>query len=56
MCTAWAQVTVDARGRGRRIECADAWIAATAVYHAVPLTHNCTDYLGVPDLNIISHA
>jgi predicted nucleic acid-binding protein len=41
----------------RRIECADAWIAATALLYSVPLvTHNRNDYLGVPDLTLISHA
>jgi predicted nucleic acid-binding protein len=41
----------------RRIECADAWIAATALLYAVPLvTHNRNDYLGVPGLTLISHA
>ena len=41
----------------RRIECADAWIAATALLYSVPLvTPNRNDYLGVPDLTLISHA
>src|SRR4051794_35214402 len=26
LCTKWAEVTVAARGCGRRIDCADAWI------------------------------
>ena len=52
----WAEVTVAAQARGYRIECADAWIAATALRHDVPLvTHNCGDYLGVPGLKLISH-
>jgi predicted nucleic acid-binding protein len=39
-----------------RIECADAWIAATARRHDVPLvTHNRDHYLGVPDLKLTSH-
>ena len=29
LCTKWAEVMVAARARGYRIECADAWIAAT---------------------------
>lgn len=42
--------------RGRRIECADAWIAATALLHDVPLvTHNRGDYAGVTGLNLLSH-
>jgi tRNA(fMet)-specific endonuclease VapC len=56
LCTMWADVTVAAQARGRRIQCADAWIAATALRHDVPLvTHNPTDYLGVPGLQLISH-
>jgi tRNA(fMet)-specific endonuclease VapC len=47
----WAQVTVGARRNGRRIETADAWIAATALLYDAPLlTHNKSDYLGVPGL------
>ena len=56
LCRRWAEVTVAAQAGGRRIECADAWIAATATLYAAPLvTHNRTDYLGVPDLTLISH-
>src|ERR1017187_9263880 len=48
----------DLAGRaGRRIECADAWIAATATLYDAPLvTHNRRDYLGVPGLSIVSHS
>jgi tRNA(fMet)-specific endonuclease VapC len=57
LCTLWAEVTVAAQSRGCRIECADAWIAATALRHNLPLmTHNRSDYLGVPNLKLISHA
>ena len=57
LCTPWADVTVAAQSRGCRIECADAWIAATALRHDVPLvTHNRSDYAGVPGLKLISHA
>ena len=56
LCTRWAEVTVDARASGHRIECADAWIAATALLYGLPLvTHNRNDYLGVPALSLISH-
>jgi predicted nucleic acid-binding protein len=56
LCTLWADVTVAAQSRGCRIECADAWIAATALLYNVPLvTHNRNDYRGVPDLKLISH-
>jgi predicted nucleic acid-binding protein len=57
LCTKWAEITVAARSCGRRIDCADAWIAATAVLCDAPLiTHNRNDYLGVPNLKLISHA
>jgi len=47
----WAQTMVAARRRGRRIETADAWIAATALLYDAPLiTHNKVDYAGVPGL------
>jgi tRNA(fMet)-specific endonuclease VapC len=56
LCTKWAEITVAAQARGQRIECADAWIAATAVLYELPLvTHNRKDYKGVPALTIISH-
>src|SRR5450759_338190 len=41
LCTKWAEITIAAQSRGRRIDCADAWIAATALMCAAPLiTHN----------------
>ncbi len=56
LCTKWAEVTVAAQASGRRIDCADAWIAATALITGAPLiTHNRNDYLGVPGLPLISH-
>jgi tRNA(fMet)-specific endonuclease VapC len=57
LCTKWAEVTVAAQERGYRIECADAWIAATALLYDLPLvTHNHDDYRGVPNLTLISHS
>ncbi len=57
LCAKWAEVTVAAQASGRRIDCADAWIAATALFCRAPLiTHNRNDYLGVPGLTVISHA
>src|ERR1035437_7784893 len=56
LCTKWAEITVAAQSCGRRIDCADAWIAATSLLCDAPLiTHNRNDYLGVPDLKLISH-
>src|SRR4051794_20988161 len=37
LCRKWAEVMVAAQAAGRRIECADAWIAATALLYAVSL-------------------
>jgi tRNA(fMet)-specific endonuclease VapC len=52
----WAEVMVAGRRSGRRIENADAWIAATALLYEAPLlTHNKSDYLGVPALQLASH-
>ena len=51
----WAEVMVAARRSGRRLETADAWIAATAALYDAPLiTHNANDYLGVAGLKLIS--
>lgn len=56
LCQKWAEVTVAAQASGYRIECADAWIAATALLYDLPLvTHNRGDYLGVAALKLISH-
>jgi tRNA(fMet)-specific endonuclease VapC len=53
----WAEVMVAGRRAGRRLETADAWIAATAVLYDAPLiTHNASDYSGVPGLNVITEA
>ena len=51
----WAEVMVAARRTGRRLETADAWIAATALLYDSPLvTHNASDYTGVPGLKLIT--
>jgi len=56
LCRKWAEVMVAAQAAGRRIESADAWIAATALLYEAPLvTHNGSDYLAVPGLKLISH-
>ena len=50
-----AGVMVAARANGHRIEAADAWIAATTLlYGAALITHNPKDYLGVPNLLVLS--
>ena len=57
LCVKWAEATDSARRNGRPIETADAWIAATALLHGIPLvTHNRSHYLGVEGLTLISEA
>lgn len=55
LCRKWAEVTVSARRRGRPIDTADAWIAATALLHDLPLvTHNRRHYDQIDGLRVIS--
>jgi tRNA(fMet)-specific endonuclease VapC len=55
LCGRWAQIRYQAIRDGRPIETADAWIAATAVLHNIPLiTHNGSHYAGVPGLRVIT--
>ena len=55
LCRLWAVVTDGARRQGVAISCADAWVAATALFYGVPLvTHNAKDYAGVPGLVVIT--
>jgi len=57
LCALWADTSVNATRAGRPIGVADAWHAATALYHGVPLlTHNRRDYAGVDGLTVISEA
>lgn len=55
LCREWAEVSDHARRRGRPITTADAWIAATARLHNVPLiTHNAADYAGVDGVTLVT--
>jgi len=57
LCRVWARVMAEAEKRGRRLECADGWIAATAISHGIPLlTHNRQHFEGVEGLYVISEA
>ncbi len=50
----WAEAMVVARSLGRRIEVADAWIAATALLYDAPLlTNNPGDYRGVAGIKLL---
>jgi tRNA(fMet)-specific endonuclease VapC len=55
VCLRWAQILDNARRTGRPVSTNDAWVAATALAYAVPLvTHNRSDFAGIPGLTIIS--
>jgi tRNA(fMet)-specific endonuclease VapC len=55
LCRMWAQIVDSERRQGRVISTADAWIAATALIHAIPLiTHNRKHFERVASLYVIS--
>lgn len=57
MCRKWAEVSDEARRRGQPVGVADAWIAATAMLHEMPLvTHNREHFSSIDGLRVISEA
>ena len=55
LCIKWAEVSFGAKRKGRPIQTADAWIAASALYYQVPLiTNNRSDYSVVKGLVLLS--
>jgi tRNA(fMet)-specific endonuclease VapC len=57
VCLRWAEIRAHAKQKGRPISTGDAWIAAAAVAHAVPLlTHNPADFKNVLGLTIITES
>lgn len=57
ICRKWAEVSDDARRKGRPVGVADAWIAATAMLHEIPLvTHNREHFSDIEGLEVISEA
>ena len=57
LCRKWAEVRVQRRKKGKPIEFADAWIAATALLHQIPLvTHNRKHYTEIDGLTVISES
>lgn len=55
VCRLWGYFRSEARRAGRSIEAGDGWIAVTALYYQVPLvTHNPSDFIGVPGLVILT--
>ncbi|MGD1074391.1 MAG: type II toxin-antitoxin system VapC family toxin [Bryobacteraceae bacterium] len=55
LCGKWAEVSFAAKKKGRPIQTADAWIAASALHYEVPLiTNNRADYSAVDGLVLLS--
>jgi tRNA(fMet)-specific endonuclease VapC len=55
LCSAWAKVSSEARKKGRTIQTADAWIAASALFYQVPLvTNNADDYTMIDGLQLLT--
>jgi tRNA(fMet)-specific endonuclease VapC len=55
LCGKWAEVSFAARKKGRPIQTAGAWIAASALYYQVPpITNNRADYSAVDGLALLS--
>jgi predicted nucleic acid-binding protein len=55
LCQEWAQVRANRQSAGRVISPQDAWIAATALRHDLPLvTHNLKDFREILHLRLIT--
>jgi predicted nucleic acid-binding protein len=55
LCSKWAEVAFGAKRKGRPIQTADAWIAASALHDQVPLiTNNRGDYSSVDGVALLS--
>jgi len=55
LCSVWAKVSWEARKKGRPIQTADAWIAASAHHYQVPLiTNNANDYTMITGLELLT--
>jgi tRNA(fMet)-specific endonuclease VapC len=55
LCRQWGALRARQQATGRTIAPQDAWIAATAVRHQLPLvTHNTGDFQHIPGLDIRS--
>ncbi len=53
LCGLWALLMAESRAKGRNLQTADAWIAATAIAMGAPLaTYNVGDFQGISDLKL----
>jgi predicted nucleic acid-binding protein len=53
VAVAWAELRRALRERGRRLVGNDAWIAATAIAHGLPIVTQDGDYQDLPGLTVI---
>jgi predicted nucleic acid-binding protein len=52
----WAEITAQRRRAGRPIACGDAWVAAGALRHGLPLlTYNAADFGEISDLKVVCY-
>lgn len=57
LCRLWGEIRARCRAAGRPISPQDAWIAATALRHGLPLvTHNPADFEMIEELKLITTA
>lgn len=57
LCDVWSAIRNDAFATGSVIDVADAWVAATAIYHeALLVTHNRSHFENVAGLKLLSYA
>ena len=55
LCRLWGEVRAKCRAAGRPISPQDAWVAATALWHHLPLvTHNPSDFEVIEELELIT--
>jgi len=57
LCRKWAEIRDQVSRAGSHLDTANAWIAATALLHDLPLvTHNQEHFARIPNLSVISEA
>jgi len=55
LCRVWGRIRAQQQNAGRMIASQDAWIAATALRHELPLvTHNPRDFCDIPGIDVRS--
>ncbi|MEM8641430.1 MAG: type II toxin-antitoxin system VapC family toxin [Cyanobacteria bacterium P01_G01_bin.54] len=54
LCRTWANIRLERQKVGQTISSQDAWVAATAIRHDLPLvTHNRQDFQGITGLQLL---